>query len=99
MTSREEELATWIESIGGEIIKGKGVGIIIRKSSRISADDFRKFQDLPNLHTIEAEGVSVNDEAIQFLSGLPSLARVRFVSSDITDRSMEHLANFPLDQL
>lgn len=112
LTGREEELIRWVRSVGGEIMPqnndfNHGFGIRFDQESRISDDDFRRFKDLPNLHTIHMagwigtrgiwEGKITSDEAVLKLERLPRLREVGFKGSHITDRSMEHLAQFPIE--
>lgn len=108
LTPREKEVATWVKSVGGTLMKGDGLGVILRKNAKISDVDFKRFQNLPHLHSLHvrdrydrfgAGGRHVSDEAILQLENLPALRSVTFGGKNVTDKSLRHLARFPIEEL
>lgn len=105
LTPREQELAAWAVSIGGQLTEGPGLGILIPNEASLSENDFRRFRDLPNLHTLIFAGwyggrlytgANLTDNSLLQMSELPKLATFGAQGSGITDRSMQHLARFPI---
>lgn len=109
LTARELEHIEWVESVGGIIVKhGRGFEVIFPRGATVADEDFKRFRDLPNLVSLfmsdhrfwnNLDGPELSDEAILQLSGLPKLAIIGFHGAGITDRSLRHLAKFPITQM
>lgn len=106
LTGRELELIQWAQDEkNAHVVRGDGFGLVFFQQSSWTEDEFEHFQDLPNLHTlmfdgwhkgVRVNGPELNDEHVLQLKKLPRLRNFGIQGPGITDRSLEHLASFPL---
>lgn len=108
LTDAEKEVVAWVRSIGGEATNSDGLEIQIPDAATISVDDCQRFRNLPHLVSLDfsngktnfrIRGSELSDDAILQIAELPRLRTVVVGGSGITDKSLEHLANFPIQHL
>lgn len=105
LTPRELEVIKWArQSKSAEVITADGFGLVFPVKFEWSEHDFDRFRDLPHLHTLgfagyQIDAASLSDRHILRLLGLPKLDRFQAQGDRITDRSLEHLAKFPIRRL
>lgn len=108
LTDHERQVMEWVKTVGGSILEYNGFGIRLSRESSCTESDFERFQHLPHLHTLGLhgwmpggwiEGLELGDRSLLQLVDLPKLRVFGARGMQITDRSLEHLAGFPITDL
>lgn len=108
LTAREIEVAEWAVHVGGRVIDGPGLRLWFPEGAHVVDSDFDRFQDLPHLQMLgffgwlpggKVRGPQLSDDAVVRLRGLPQLSIIGLHGPLISDRSLEHLATFPLQSI
>jgi len=96
-TSEEKVVRERTEQLGGTIRKnqaGQIIGVVI-ESNELTLADMQLIAQLSDLESIRLKSAFLDDDFVKVLSGLTQLKSVDFESSNITDRSLEILKEFP----
>jgi hypothetical protein len=91
----DAEIVAALKSKGAEVTETRGVlsGLSFRDCSALTADDFQKIRQLPQLKTLSF-GKGFNDAALKALGALPEVENFSTNGMDVSDEGARSFATF-----
>lgn len=99
--SNQEETLSFIERIGGKIIRDQKdpekpvIGVILRDCDQVTDASIANLKSLHNIQMLDIVGTKVTDDGLSFLKNFPQLQMLFIGNSGFTNNGIAYLKNFP----